>query len=141
MKKLILSLCMLTVVYSCQKTNRESEQLTTKVSLMSPEKNASVAGTAELRFSWAVAPTPNSESLYKIRIVEITGDQSPEQALRCCKPHFEKDSLIAFSFIYPKSAMIPQLKLGSKYGWEVILRKSKFNAADVLSEAGSFSVK
>jgi hypothetical protein len=67
---------------------------------------------------------------YKIRIVEIKGDQSPESALRTNKPFFEKDSISALrtnkpifekdsmpNFKYPTSA--PAFKDGQKYAWIV----------------------
>ena len=87
----------------------------TSTSLVSPA-NGSIIDAGNLPvFKWETDGKPTSA--YKIKIVELTGDQSPEVALRTNKPHFEKDSLDDLSFKYPPNG--PQLIDGKKYGWAI----------------------
>jgi hypothetical protein len=67
-------------------------------------------------FKW-LPPPSNDAVTYKIKIVEILGDQSPEQALHTNKPFFEKDSLSRLTTSYPPNA--PHLMMGKKYAWAV----------------------
>lgn len=109
------------------------EKNTRKLNLVSPENGAVVNG--EPQFTWTdFYPNPDhpEDGKYKIKIVEITRDESPEQAIRTNKPffekdsanffrgnkpHFEKDSPTLFTFQYPSSA--PRLVDGKRYAWQV----------------------
>ncbi|MDB5012439.1 MAG: hypothetical protein JWQ25_641 [Daejeonella sp.] len=96
------------------KFSQETEQVTPPT-LVFPSKGETISG--EPKFSWLPPmPTPPESILYKIKIVEIKGDQSPEEALRSNKPHFEKDSLRVLSFQYPSSA--PPFG-AQKYAWNI----------------------
>jgi hypothetical protein len=72
-----------------------TEQLRAQqVRLLSPGNGATVTAR-NIGFSWQ-ADSPDDADGYKIKIVEIVGDQSPENALRTNKPIFEKDSALSF---------------------------------------------
>ena len=106
--------------------------VSTQIKLLTPSNKAVVPSGNGLRFTWQ-PPTPSpSAGSYKIKIVEIKGDESPDNAIRGNKPHFEKDSLRYFkgnkphfekdslrpmSFQYP--AYAPKLAAGKRYAWNV----------------------
>lgn len=90
------------------------------ITLLSPVNGNSFAPLRPAEFKWKINVAVgdlNGDGYYKIKIVEIIGDQSPEQAFRTNKPIFERDSLEEFSFHYPPSA--PALKSGKKYVWAI----------------------
>lgn len=61
--------------------------------LKQPANGQTINTGRQLLFSWqAPMPTPTSTITYKIKIVEIKGDQSPQAAFGTNKPIFEKDS-------------------------------------------------
>lgn len=98
--------------------------------LISPMNKSTVFGEG-IRFAWSSGKIQSDASgAYKIKIVEIKGDESPENAIRTNKPFFEKDSINAFRgnkpifekdslpyFIYPSSA--PKFKVDKTYVWTV----------------------
>jgi hypothetical protein len=89
-----------------------------KIALISPANGSTISAKDKPKFTWKhEKQNTESSNTYKIKIVEIIGDQSPEEALRTNKPHFEKDSLKVISFQYPSSA--PGFIAGKKYGWNV----------------------
>ncbi|MEJ5995971.1 LamG domain-containing protein [Pedobacter sp. Du54] len=112
---------------------RETLVANALVKLVSPANGSTLALGEKPNFSWKINVYPvNEPPTYKIKIVEIIGDQSPDQALRANKPFFEKDSMInlhtnkpifekdsihALKLKYPLSA--PKFKAGSKYAWGV----------------------
>ncbi|MCW3073617.1 MAG: hypothetical protein JWP69_686 [Flaviaesturariibacter sp.] len=120
-----------------------------RISLVSPTDGEVIPPGKAPQFSWFLSdPAPGAETdhssgsnqLYKIKIVEIKGDESPEEALRSNKPHFEKDSLIRLSFEYPSSA--PKFINGKSYAWNVETsdQQRKSGAENKrMSNAGSFS--
>jgi hypothetical protein len=87
------------------------------IKLVSPE-NGETVRSQNPTFSWTLTPGDvNGDGYYKIKIVEIKGDESPEQAFKGNKPFFEKDSCKPLSFQYPSSA--PKLQPGKRYAWNV----------------------
>jgi hypothetical protein len=86
------------------------------IKLASPANNSAFTGNEQVRFSWSVT-NARPGLLYKIKIVEIKGDESPDNALRTNKPFFEKDSLNDIVFQYPSSA--PAMQQGKRYAWNV----------------------
>ncbi len=87
------------------------------IKLVSPE-NGETVRSQHPTFSWTLTPGDvNGDGYYKIKIVEIKGDESPEQAFKGNKPFFEKDSCKPLSFQYPSSA--PKLVAGKRYAWNV----------------------
>ncbi len=84
------------------------------VKLNSPANGVTIAANEAPQFSWYPLTTGTGQEGYKIKIVEIKGDQSPEQAIHTNKPIFEKDSP---SFLQ----VLPLVKFatGKKYVWNV----------------------
>ena len=124
---------------ACKKSNNEAKAL--KISLLSPLNSSTISAESALEFSWRAPVSTSSErDIYKIKIVEITGDQSPEDALRGNKPHFEKDSLKESIYTYPNSAA--RLKSGSKYSWGITARRDgkPIGENSGTSEASKFTV-
>jgi hypothetical protein len=112
MNKLFIPILLLFVIQVAAQTRPVTSSLPTPVS----PANGSVTNNNQL-FTWLPpAPMPGPVT-YKIKIVEILGDQSPDQALMSNKPHFEKDSLKDALIQYPSSA--PVFIRGKKYGWAV----------------------
>jgi hypothetical protein len=85
------------------------------LSLVSPADGSVIDTASRPLFNWA-ADNLQTQT-YKIKIVEIKGDQSPEVALRTNKPIFEKDSLKDLLFHYPVFG--PRMIPGGKYAWGV----------------------
>jgi hypothetical protein len=85
------------------------------ITLVAPANGSTIPAGSKPQFVWA--NDKGNTVTYKLKIVEITGDQSPENAFRTNKPFFEKDSLEELKFQYPPSA--PAFKDGAKYGWAV----------------------
>lgn len=72
-------------------------------------------------FSW-LPPSPipldmASKVRYKLKIVEIYGVQTPQQAMQANPSHFERNDIIPPLFIYPFSAR--KLEAGKKYAWNI----------------------
>ena len=89
-----------------------------KIALVFPANGSAISAKDKPKFTWKhEKQNTESSNTYKLKIVEIIGNQSPEEALRTNKPHFEKDSLKEISFQYPISA--PSFIAGKKYGWNV----------------------
>jgi len=100
------------------------------IKLVSPA-NSETLKNQTTTFNWTIFPTPgdyDGDGYFKIKIVEIKGDESPEQAFKGNKPFFEKDSLRALSFDYPSNA--PKLKPGKNYAWQVQAYNSRRKSDD-----------
>jgi hypothetical protein len=87
--------------------------------LLMPKNGSILSENENPKFTWTIIfhQDAGEESYYKLKIVEIKGDQSPEDAFATNKPHFERDSLIRPSFEYPTSA--PKFESEKKYAWRV----------------------
>ncbi len=106
--------------FSIEKQDTSKEENTSRITLIAPANGSTLAVGERPNFSWKITVRPVNDQptkAYKIKIVEIVGDQSPEQAIRTNKPIFEKDSMGDLSFKYPTSA--PVLKSGKKYAWAI----------------------
>lgn len=68
-------------------------------------------------FTWMHMKAPGSSEGYKIKIIEIKGDESPENAMLKNKAFFEKEGIREQLFQYPASA--PKFEEGKKYAWMV----------------------
>lgn len=79
-----------------------------------------------LTFSWT--PLPKAD-IYKLRIVELKGDQSPEVALRTNQPIFEKELKTTSTHVAPSQVKV--IVMGMKYAWQI-------TSGDVQSEIYSF---
>ncbi|MBS1494832.1 MAG: hypothetical protein JST55_15060 [Bacteroidetes bacterium] len=81
-------------------------------------------------FTWMHMKGPGSTSTYKLRIVELKGDESPENAMLKNKAFFEKEGITAQLFQYPASAS--KFEEGKKYAWQISVGdlKSEVNIFD-----------
>ena len=83
-----------------------------------PANGETIATGKQPLFTWhAPMPTPTGVVTYKIKIVEIKGDESPENALRTNKPFFEKDSIPMPNLQYSSTARA--FEAGKQYAWGV----------------------
>lgn len=85
------------------------------VKLNSPANGVTIAAGEAPQFSWARLTTATGQETYKIKVVVINGDQSPDVALRTNKPIFEKDSMKELSLRIP----LVKFNAGKKYVWNV----------------------
>ncbi len=68
-------------------------------------------------FTWMQTKAPASNQTYTIKIVELKGNQSPEDAMKRNQAFFEKEGISPTLFQYPASA--PKFEAGKKYAWMV----------------------
>ncbi|MBX7047016.1 MAG: hypothetical protein K1X86_14390 [Ignavibacteria bacterium] len=68
-------------------------------------------------FTWMHMNAPGSNQKYTLRIVELKGDESPENAMLKNKAFFEKEGITQQMLQYPSSA--PKFEEGKKYVWMV----------------------
>jgi hypothetical protein len=88
------------------------------ITLVQPAKGSVIPLNSNPLFTWTHERKPEGPaSIYKIKIVEIKGDQSPEEALRSNKPFFEKDSIEDLLFHY--TGNLPRFEQDKKYAWQV----------------------
>lgn len=109
-------------------SNFLSAQLLT-IQLDSPGDSVTVSAEEEVLFIWQMPFSSDSDQSFKIKIVEITGDESPENAIKGNKPFFEKDSIKALYFQYPSSA--PKFMSGGFYAWQVETGESEIIQSEV----------
>jgi len=135
MRGLMIFFVLVLAISACKKTREENSKTPTlKVGIISPADGATVQTGKAVQFSWSLSTNFADPITNKIKIVEITADQSPEQAFRTNKPIFEKDSMayihtnkpifekdstIYLNVALPYSAGSPGLVIGKKYAWGV----------------------
>lgn len=85
-----------------------------EITLLSPENNSSLEPDEPIVFSWM---DPSSKGPYKIKIVEIKSNESPENAMLKNKAFFEKEGINTNMFTYPSSA--PKFEEGKKFAWKI----------------------
>ena len=105
-------------------------EISSPPTLISPADGETIQEETLLLFSW-LAPVPVSRDkiTYKIKIVEIIGNQSPEAALQSNRAWFEKSDIRSTMFQYPLSAK--KIDAGKKYAWVVM-------AGELKSEVNTF---
>lgn len=98
------------------------------ISLVSPEDKAEIDPDTlpGLVFTWT--PLPGAKEPYKLKIVELKGDQSPEVAFRTNPPIIEKELR---STTYQADKEFDKLGVGKSYAWQV-------SNGDIMSEVWSF---
>lgn len=103
--------------------------------LVAPE-NASVQSGKNISFSWLPpAPAPRRVS-YNLKIVELAGGQSPQEAIRRNPAYFQKSGITTSSFLYPFSAR--PFVAGKSYAWQINL--NNLNTAQSASEVWTFTI-
>ncbi|MBE2228180.1 MAG: hypothetical protein IAE93_12575 [Ignavibacteria bacterium] len=102
-----------------------------KISLVSPANSEEIDPDTlpGLVFKWT--PLQGAQE-YKLRIVELKGDQSPEVAFRTNRPILEKDYRSNSSQGDPVHGV--DVKLGMKYAWRV-------SSGDVVSETFTYVIR
>jgi hypothetical protein len=132
MKKMsFLLLCILFL--SCSKTDNQ-EIATLRITPTSPVNNGSLKKSIDAEFTWSLSASDPSGPVYSgIKIVEIIGNESPETAMAGNKPHFEKDSLIAVTFVIKPSVGTAGFVLDKKYVWQVTAKQKALSAKSSLS--------
>jgi len=91
--------------------------------LISPADGEEIAAGSFPNFTWlSPMPTPQGTN-YKIKIVEIIGNQSPEEAMQRNKAFFEKDDIRMTTFSY--SLKEKKFVGGKTYAWMISLGKLK----------------
>ncbi|MGV8946331.1 MAG: LamG domain-containing protein [Lutibacter sp.] len=99
-------------------SSKVTEETIAPPTLKLPANGETIATGKQPLFTWLPpTPVPPGVVTYKIKIVEIVGDESPENTLRTNKPFFEKDSIELLNFQYPSSARA--FEAGKKYAWGV----------------------
>ena len=94
---------------------------------VAPANGGTVNPNRRMLFTWSPPMPVTGAQTHKIKIVEIVGDQSPEQAIRTNKPIFEKDTLAYIRGNKPffeKDSMIyvtagAPFTAGKRYAWNV----------------------
>ncbi|MBN8571077.1 MAG: hypothetical protein J0M18_15735, partial [Ignavibacteria bacterium] len=99
------------------------------LNLISPENNIKINAEEPLVFSWVLIGTQSKG--YKIKIVEILGDESPENAMLKNKAFFEKEEIKLNSLRLPSNVKIEPNK---KYAWQV-------SSGETMSEVRVFSLR
>ncbi len=83
-----------------------------EISLISPANGEEIS--KDVTFSWTDIREAPKEG-YTLRIVELKGDQSPEDAIVKNPAVFEQKGIMSKSFKYPDTA--PKLEEGETYAW------------------------
>jgi hypothetical protein len=105
------------------------------ISLTTPVNGAVLNENETPTFKWAhTRQQPGPASTYKIRIIEIKGDQSPDEAFRTNKPFFEKDSIDALFFKYPANA--ERFQKGKRYAWGITASRNPPYGEVKITESG-----
>ncbi len=85
--------------------------------LISPNDGETIVNKRPL-FTWMQALRPGIDVKYKIKLVEVRENQSPEIAMQTNPSWFEEKDIMNRIFQYPLSAM--EFKDSTKYAWQVV---------------------
>ena len=131
----------ISIISACKKNNGDGNKATLKVALASPDDGGTVSSTGTTQFSWtASSSNPAVSVMSRFSIVQVTGDQTPANAIHTNKPFFEKDSLNELHILYPVNSGSPGFTPGSKYAWQVTVRQPGLVAMGVESTIRTFTV-
>ena len=93
-------------------------EITSAPTLITPADGDSIPAIQQPSFTWLPSmPAPSEQHTYKLKIVEILGNQSPEIAIQRNPAWFEKTDIRTTMFQYPVSARI--FEANKKYAWTV----------------------
>lgn len=138
MKKTVIVCILLSALWACTKEKNGS---TLKVTLISPANNSTVKAGTAVQFTWSASSSDITVPVTnKIKIVEIKGDESPDNAFKTNKPIFEKDSMNELSVNFPSSAGSPGFIAGKKYSWGVTARQKGLVSTGGTSSTSMFTV-
>ena len=85
------------------------------ISLITPDDDDKISSTIPI-FTWMHMKNPGSNAKYKITIVEVLGNQTPELAISSNPAWFTKDKLSSPLLQYPISAR--KFEVGKEYAWQ-----------------------
>ena len=128
---------------ACKKEVKQEEvaSSTLTLKLISPADGATLQAENPAQFNWFSSSTNNAvRILHKIKIVEITGDQSPEQAVKSNTPFFEKEGLIDLNIFLPYDGSSTELVRGKKYAWRITATQKDLTSTGGESEVSTFTV-
>ncbi|HEY3388390.1 MAG TPA: hypothetical protein VGK38_02385, partial [Prolixibacteraceae bacterium] len=96
----------------------QNVQIISSPNLNSPADGDSISIVSQPLFTWLPpVPSPSGQIIYKLKIVEVIGNQSPEGAILRNSAWFEKTDIRSTIFQYPVSARgFDPIK---KYAWTV----------------------
>jgi len=93
-------------------------EIISSAALNSPSDGDSITITQPAIFTWSPPmPAPSGQITYKLKIVEILGNQSPEAAIQRNPSWFEQAGIRSTMFQYPVSAR--SFNSNKKYAWTV----------------------
>lgn len=98
------------------------------IALISPKNGETIMSEKEIIFSW-LAPVPVPPGIAcRLKIVEIKGDESPEEAMQNIDSFFDVFTDLSITggemmYKYPESA--PKFEAGKKYAWAIQSVKKK----------------
>lgn len=103
-----------------------------QITLLIPDNKSEIMKDEPVSFSWT-SMGGKGEGPYKIKIIEIIRDESPENAMLKNKAFFEKEGIKTTMLQYPSSA--PKFTTGKTYIWQVSTNNAKseifsFNTRD-----------
>ncbi len=93
-------------------------EITSSPTLNSPSDEENIPAQQQPLFTWLPPmPAPSGQIIYKLKIVEILGNQSPEIAIQRNPAWFEKEDIRATMFQYPVQAR--NFEKNKNYAWTV----------------------
>ncbi len=122
-------------IKQCETIEKET---ITPLMLAIPEDEAKLS-TTRPDFSW-IAPMPiggNPELTYRIKLVELTEDQSPEDGIKRNRALYQASEVFGTSLPFPQE--LEDLVVGQNYGWQVEAWLGRTFVA--VSEAWEFEVE
>jgi len=94
---------------------RHSVEKSLPISLINPDNGNEIPSGISI-FTWMHMKNPGSNAKYKIVIVEVLGNQTPELAISSNPAWFTKDKLSSTILQYPISAR--KFEVGKEYAWQ-----------------------
>ncbi len=110
---------------------RQNIALMSPPTLISPADGASIAQGQTPLFTWIPSAPSQQGTIYTIRIVEVLGNQSANDAIIKNSAVFEQKDIRSTSLQYPVSAR--KLVEGRKYVWQI-------SSGELKSEASGFGI-
>jgi len=110
---------------------QQSIEITSPPMLVSPADGETIPEGQTPIFTW-LPPTPAPRDVkYSLKIVEVLGNQSPNEAMQRNRAWFEKKDIRTTTLTYPLSAR--KLEAGKRYAWSV-------ESNGIWSEVFSFTI-
>jgi hypothetical protein len=93
---------------------QQQVQITSPPTLISPADGDTLPEGQPLIFTWLPPAPASSDETYELKIVEVQGNQSPEEAMKKNAALFEKKDIRTTTLQYPASARKPEK------GWKLV---------------------